>query len=970
MHQKNILFVVLLCSALVSRSQAPTYSVAGNLRDAADSSAVTGATILLSSTRDPGLHRSLVSLPSGDFEFRNIVPGEYELLVSSVEFVTVERRVVVRDGPVQLGRLFLKRDATLLEEVVVEAAIPPVRQKGDTLEYNANAFKVNPDANADDMIRKMPGITVEQGVVKAGGEDVRKVTVDGREFFGDDAVATLRNLPAEIIDKIQVFDRLSDQAQFTGFDDGNTTKSINIITKADMRNGQFGRLYAGYGTDDRYAGGGNVSFFKGNRRLSLVGLVNNVNQQNFSSEDLLGISSQGGGRGGRGGGRGGGSGGNFLVGQESGISKTNALGVNFSDVWGKKVEVAGSYFYNNSNNVNNDRTSREDLRIGDSSQLYDESRYSTTRNNNHRLNLRIEYKIDSNNTLLITPRVSFQDNHSFSGVTGFKSVKDGSPISQTDQTNNRNSAGFSLSNNILFRHAFAKRGRTLSVNLSTSFNSRDGEYYIDALNRYYKGGIAADSLQQQLTDQSSDGYRISTNIAYTEPIGSNGQLQVNYQPSWSKNNSGQHTYNYDDIIGKYTIFDHDFSNVYDNTYKTQNGGISYRIGNRDNMLSVGVSYQHAVLAGNQEYPSISRVSRSFSNILPNLMWRKKLSEKSNLRLMYRSGTDEPSVSQLQEAVNNNNLLFMRTGNPDLKQEYSHRLSGRYTFTNSANGQSFMANVYLQQTSDYIGNAIFNATTDSLLYNSIILNRGSQLSKPVNMDGYWSIRSFFNYGMPLRFIKSNLNWNAGYSYSMTPGRIDKEENLSNTQNYSLGAVLASNVSEYVDFTLSYSANFNTVKNSIDPGRNDDFFSQSAGFQVTLLSKAGWFLQNDVSQQSYRGLSESYNQNFTLWNVGAGKKFLKNQKADLKLTVFDLLKQNRSINRTSTVSYIEDRQTQVLQQYFMLTFSYRLRNFGKAPSRRGGDWQSPGGERPGGRPAMGDPGGRQGGSPPPPSGDRVY
>ncbi len=959
MYQKNILFVVLLCSALLSRAQTPVYSVSGNLRDAGDSSAIAGATILLAPTRDASSPRSLVSQRSGDFEFRNIAPGEYDLLISSVEYTNVERRVIVRDGPVQLGRMFLNRDAVMLEEVVIQGAVPPVRQKDDTLEYNAAAFKVNPDANADDMIRKMPGITVEQGVVKAGGEDVRKVTVDGREFFGDDAVATLRNLPAEVIDKIQVFDRLSDQAQFTGFDDGNTTKAINIITKADMRNGQFGRVYAGYGTDDRYAGGGNVSFFKGNRRLSLVGLVNNVNQQNFSSEDLLGVSSQGGGgRGGRGG-----RGGDFLVGQASGINKTNALGVNFSDVWGKKVEVAGSYFFNNSSNVSNDRTSREDLRIGDSSQLYDENRYSTGRNNNHRVNMRIEYKIDSNNTLLFTPRLSFQDNHSFSGVTGLRTVKGGSPLSQTDQTNNRNSAGFNVSNNILYRHAFAKRGRTLSVNLSTSFNDRDGEYYIDALNRYYKGGIPSDSLQQQLTDQSSDGYRISTNIAYTEPIGSNGQLQINYQPSWSRNNSGQHTYNYDDATEKYTIFDQDFSNVYNNTYNTQNGGVSYRMGNRDNMLSVGLSYQHAVLSGDQEFPSVSQVSRAFSNILPNLMWRKKLSEKSNIRLMYRSGTDEPSVTQLQEAVNNNNLLFMRTGNPDLKQEYTHRVMGRYTFTNSARGQSFMANIYLQQTSDYIGNAIFNATTDSLLYNSIVLNRGSQLSKPVNMDGYWSVRSFFTYGMPLRFIKSNLNWNAGYSYAMTPGQIDKQENLSNTQNYNLGAVLASNVSEYVDFTLSYSANFNRVKNSIDPNRNDNFFSESAGFQVTLLSKSGWFLQNDVSQQSYRGLSDSYNQRFWLWNAGAGKKFLKNQKADLRITVFDLLKQNRSINRTSTVSYIEDRQTQVLQQYFMLTFSYRLRNFGKAPSRRGGDWRS----SEGGRPPMGSPGARP---PGPPSGGRPY
>src|SRR5205814_4036636 len=227
-----------------------------------------------------------------------------------------------------------------LGEVTVITKTPPTQQKGDTIQYNASQYKVNPDANAEDLIKKVPGITVDkQGNVTAQGDQVRKVTIDGRDFFGDDATAALRNLPAEIIDKIQVFDRLGDQAQFTGFDDGNTQKAVNIVTKANMRNGQFGRLYAGYGTDDRYSAGGNVSFFKDSRRISLVGLANNVNQQNFATQDLLGVTSSGGNRGGfggfgggqagnriQGGNRGGGGNfggfgsgqGNFLVGQQSG----------------------------------------------------------------------------------------------------------------------------------------------------------------------------------------------------------------------------------------------------------------------------------------------------------------------------------------------------------------------------------------------------------------------------------------------------------------------------------------------------------------------------------------------------------------------------------------------------------------------------------------------------------------------------
>jgi hypothetical protein len=254
-----------------------------------------------------------------------------------------------------------------LATVVITSTIAPATQKADTLQINASQYKVNPDASTEDLVRKMPGITIENGVVKAQGENVQKVTIDGRELFGDDATAALRNLPAEVVDKIQVFDRLSDQAQFSGVDDGNTTKGINIVTKANMRNGQFGRVFAGYGTDGRYAAGGNTTLLKENRRISIVGNFNNTNQQNFSQQDLLGVTSSTGGGGFRGGGGGGGGGrpqgggggrpqgggggnfgggntGNFLVGQQNGINRTNAFGINYSDIWNKNVTVTGSYF--------------------------------------------------------------------------------------------------------------------------------------------------------------------------------------------------------------------------------------------------------------------------------------------------------------------------------------------------------------------------------------------------------------------------------------------------------------------------------------------------------------------------------------------------------------------------------------------------------------------------------------------------
>ena len=368
--------------------------------------------------------------------------------------------------------------------VTVTASGAPTQQKGDTIQYNANQFKVNPDATVEDLVKKAPGITVDRdGTVTAQGEQVRKVTIDGRDFFGDDASAALRNLPADVVDKIQVFDRLSDQAQLTGVDDGNSQKAINIVTKAGMRDGQFGRMYVGYGTDDRYQAGGNVSFFKDNRRISIVGLANNINQQNFGSQDLLGVTSSSGGGGGRGGpqgggGRGGPQGGggnfggggqNFTIGQQNGISKTNAIGINFADKWGQKLDVSGSYFFNNSN-LNNDRfTNRQSLAKPDSILFTDENALSRTNNYNHRINLRLEYRIDSSNTLMITPSLSFQKNKAVTSSMS-QSYYDVTKGLVNQLENNRNSvnSGYNFNNNILYRHAFAKRGRSISVNLNTS----------------------------------------------------------------------------------------------------------------------------------------------------------------------------------------------------------------------------------------------------------------------------------------------------------------------------------------------------------------------------------------------------------------------------------------------------------------------------------------------------------------------
>jgi hypothetical protein len=934
---------------IIKGIEAQTLSIRGSVLDQQSKAPLRGATVRLKSTTDAAFTRSLLSDSAGGFVFTPLSPDSFVLTVSFVGFNTVVKGVRVDSSDVTVNISVVPSSSNELATVIITSTPPLAVQKGDTLQISASQFKVNPDASAEDLMRKVPGVTVQNGQVQAQGENVQKVTIDGRELFGDDATAALRSLPAEVIDKIQIFDRLSDQAQFSGFDDGNTTKSINIVTKANMRNGQFGRVYAGYGTDERYQAGGNATILKENRRISLVGNFNNINQQNFSQQDLLGVTSSsqrggggsfrgGGGRSGgsRGGGgsQGGGSFGsfgsssNFLVGQQNGINKTNAFGVNYSDLWGKKLTATGSYFFNNTNNTSNELSSIQYLsgKTDDISNAFDTTS-SSGKNNNHRINMRIEYRIDSANQLIITPNLSFQDNESFRSVRSLSYFfPEGSATQSFNQNiNNSNRSGNNLSNSILYRHAFPKRGRTFSVSFNTSYNKRDGESYVETFSRFTdNGGVPEDTSSSRFADQKSNGLQLSTNLSYTEPLGQNSQLQLNYNPSYSKSESNQQTYALDPTTGKYSTFLDNFSNVFENRTTAQNAGLSYRYGNRDRQISFGVNYQHTNLNSERVLPVKASVDKGFDNILPNAMIRYKLSDKSSIRVFYRANVNQPSVTQLQDVLDLTNAPVYSIGNPDLNQQYTHVLSARYTFTNPTKNLLLVGNVFYQTANDYIANASFNSR-DTVI-NGEEIKGAYRLSRPVNLDGYKSLRSFLTAAVPLKFIKSNFNLNGGISFSTIPGIINGAQNETKNTTYTAGAVIASNVSQYVDFTVSYTANFNDVKNELQPASSDHYFQHSAGVQLNLLSKNGWFFQNDLNNQYYSGLSQGFNQNYWLWNMSAGKKILKDQKGELKLSVFDLLKQNRSINRNVTGEYIEDVQSQVLQQYFMLTFTYNLRNFG--------------------------------------------
>ena len=564
--------------------------------------------------------------------------------------------------------------------------------------------------------------------------------------------------------------------------------------------------------------------------------------------------------------------------------------------------------------------------------------------------MRLEYKLDSFNSIFIIPSISFQNNKSISNSSSQNFYAENDSTGNSLSKSNSYKNGYNIRNNIMFRHSFTKKGRSLSVGLNTGWSKNDGETVTNATNNFFKLGIVSESVINRFSNSSTDGTTIGANIAFTEPIGKKAQLQFDYTPTVQKNKANQQTFNYDGQ--KYTMFDTTRSNLFNNTITTNNAGINYRLGqSRDQQLSFGLNFQHSKLESQRIFPKASTVNQKFTNILPNVMWRKKISTYGNVRVFYRASTNFPSINQLQDVVNNNNPLRVSSGNPDLRQSYTHFLSGRYSYTNTKTSRSFFANLFLQTASDYISNGIYVASSDSIIQRNDTLKAGAQLTKPINLDGYKSLRTFFTYSMPIKFIKSTININAGFSYNKVPGLVKFVNTITNSYGYNAGLVLASNISEYVDFNLSYDANFSNSKTNTATSANKSV-NQSAGFQLNLLNKKGWFLQNDVSENTNSGLAAGFNQSFWLWNAALGKKIFKKQTGEIKLSVFDLLKQNQSITRTINGPIVTDAQTKVLTQYFMLTFTYKLKNFGTGPARqnnfnRGDRQDRPGGGFGGGR-----------------------
>lgn len=877
---KNLIIIAIFHYFALGVS-AQTANIKGVLIDADESEPLVGASVVLQKTDEASQKKMTVTDINGKFQLENIINGTFELTVSYVGYEAYKKEIVVNSTDINLGNIPLKAGKTL-KEVVVTGSVAAALQKGDTTQFNAQAYKTLPDANASDLLEKMPTVVIENGKIQAQGENVKQVLVDGKPFFGNDPNAALKNLPAEIIDKIQIFDQQSDQAQFSGFDDGEANKTINIVTKSNMRNGQFGKIYAGYGYQDKYQAGGNVNIFNGDQRISIIGMSNNINQQNFAAEDLLGVVGSSGGKS-RGGGSargagGAGGGGNrgssandFLVSQQGGITTSRAVGINFSDKWRDKLNATASYFFNKSDNNTEKNLTRQFF--GSSAglaEVYREESIANSNNLNHRISSVLNYAINKNNTLILRSNFTWQGNKGLQYTLG-ETQSENAILNKTQNDFSANLSAVNLRNSLLWRYKFNKQGRTLSANLTGGLAPKSGQNNLLADNFFETNTTAL----KQLSTLDNKSWNLSGDVQYTEPISEKSQFLVNYKASYQQEESNKETFDFEEAAQKYTLFNEDLSNIFSNDYLSQSIGTGYNIQMGNWRLNTRANLQWAKRLTEQTLPYQATTNNVFFNVLPMATLAYNPSKSNNFRLMYRSQSQLPTIEQLQNVINNTNPLQLSIGNSNLVQGIQHNLFARYTKTNTEKSSVFFAMLGGSLTRHYIGKSLYYSAADF----DASLESTAQITVPMNIDGQYSLRSLLTYGFGITPIKSNLNIDLMANHTRTPGLTNEVMNYTSNTNTGIGVTLSSNISERIDFTLSSRTNFNFVGNTLATTANNNYFNQKSKFNVNWIVGKGIVFRTDISHDSYKGLADNLDQSYLLWNMSVGKKLLKNDSRPL-------------------------------------------------------------------------------------------
>ena len=932
---KKFLFILTLLTSTSLLAQ--KISITGIVADG-DGKAMENATVLLLASSDSSLVAFGRTKANGTFELRNVsLAANCFLKLTFVGYEPYFQDILKDTKPtsgttLDLGGIRMTPLSKLLNEAVVRAERDPVRISGDTTEFNASSFKVQPNATAEDLIKKLPGMEVDKnGNVKSQGEAVTQILVNGKKFFGKDPKIAMQNLPAGAIDKVKTYDKRSDQAEFSGIDDGEREKTIDIQLKKDYSQGTFGNGTLGGGGESgdltsRYLGKFAINNFSKTQQLSFLGNGNNINQTGFSFEDYAGftagaIRSMAGGGGGRVS-LDNSSGVPLDMGGTKGFLRTWSGGVNYNKVFSKKTELNMNYFFNDQISDNRRITQRENF-LSNGSFFSNSTSNSLTDNQNHRLNITLDQKIDTFTSLKLTSNLSMTKNSSSSNSTSENLRSDGTPQNSGANINNTEGGGMSAQNSLLLRRRFMKKGRTVSANVFLNYNQSVSDGILDAKQVFYRGGNRSDSTTLQKDNRVNDRTNYGTTVSFTEPLGKRQYLEANYSYSATVNNADRKVYR---LVNNEEFFNSTLSNEYINNYIYQRTGLTYRINKKEWNFSSGLQYQHSELNGEFITQGTS-VSRPFDFLLPNLRFEYNPVQGKRATFSYETSVREPSITQLQPIRDNTDPLYISRGNPDLKPEYNNRFRIGYNHFNQATFSAFFSNISFNYATDKITNA---QTVDTLL---------RRITQPVNVRNDLNSNGFIGYNVPLIPQILRLDTRTNFSYGRGISQINNIDNIQNpnskpnsvenlTNRLSAGLTLrlTLTVKDSFDFTLGGTVNRSLTKYSINTAQNQEYNVYDLETDFNWRLPLGFKLFSSFSYNIIKGNTFGTSQGIPLLGGGISKYMLKQNRGELKFQMVDILNKNQGLTRSADVNYIQEERVASLGRYAMVSFTYAFNPMG--------------------------------------------
>lgn len=905
---KCLLMLLMILFSPMAFAQQSGVNVTGSVVEQGSDTPIEQATVRLLNVKDSAMVRGVVSARNGSFTLKNVKKGSYLLHITFIGYDPLYQplQITGKKNPVNVGKLELSDGAIELGEAVVIGKAPEVTVRNDTVEYNADSYKVTEGSVLEDLLKKMPGVEVDsEGKITVNGKEVKKVMVDGKEFFYDDPKVASKNLPAKMIDKLQVLDKKSDMAQMTGFDDGEEETVINLTVKPGMKQGWFGNAYGGYGSKDRYEGNAMVNRFVNNDQITFMGGTNNTNNMGFSDLASTMFSGMGGGGGRRGG-----------FGAGSGITSSGNAGLNFSKEFKPdKLTLGGNTRYSHSDNDARSKSDRQNILPGDSSSYDNSEAMSRTKSDNFGVDFRLEWKPDTMTQLIFRPSFSLSHsmNDNFSDATTLDNERD--TVNTNKSSNYSESNGYNLNASIDFSRKLNNKGRVFSATLSGG----NSDSYSDGMNRsdivYFN---QTDALKNSIIDQRSrydnKGFNYRAYVSWVEPIGHNNFIQATYSISQRKQEALKNVYN-QDADGIYNVLDSAYNQSYRNNFISQRASLSFKSQRAKFNYTIGLNLDPSYSSSENFVgdTTLSKITRKVVNLSPMAQFNYMFDKRTNLRIMYNGRTSQPSMTQLQPVADISDPTNITIGNPDLNPRYTNNVFIRFQQFTPEKQRAFM----IMANGSYIINDIVSYTS----YNQ---ETGVKTTTYKNVNGNYSgnVRMMLN--TPLKNKKFSINSMTMASFANSNGYINEEKNTNRNLILSERGGIDFR-SSYLDLGVNGNIRYNATSNSLQKENNQNTFNYGAGGYTTIYLPLNFKIESDVNWSTNSGYGDGFKQNEVLWNASASKSFLKNNQGTLRFKIYDILQQRSNISRSVTASYIQDSEYNTLGSYFMVHFIYRFSIF---------------------------------------------